>query len=236
MKKQSKRYNLLKNKIKKTKYPLDKAISLIKELGTAKFVESIDAHIALNIDPRHANQQFRASIVLPYGTGKRIRIAVFTEDNNISQILKPEVNLVGSQEIIENIKTQKFNFDILLTTPQFMPKLAQFGKILGPKGLMPSPKSGTVTLNLLDSISEFKKGKFECRADKNGIVHLSFGKVNFTLEELKKNFIVIYNSIEKNRPMGVKGKLINSIFISTTMSPSICLEINSINKIKTLEF
>jgi large subunit ribosomal protein L1 len=227
----SKRFKILKDKIKKKKYSLNEAICLIKEMGTVKFLESVEAHISLNIDPRYVTQQFRTTILLPYGTGKFVKVAVYTEDNNICELLKHEVHLIGSNEIIENIKAEKFNFDILITTPEYMPKLAQFGKILGPKGLMPSPKAGSVSPNLLTNVSEFKRGKMECRCDKSGVVHLCFGKTNFTIEELKENLIFIYNSIEKTRPIGLKGQFFKSLNICTSMSPSISIEISSIIKL-----
>jgi large subunit ribosomal protein L1 len=226
MKKHSKRFINLKTKIKQQNYLLDDAISLLKEISTTKFTESVEAHIALNIDPKFANQQLRTSLVLPHGTGKDLRIAVFTESETVNDILKHGVAIAGSDDLIENILSGKFDFDILITTHQLMPKLAKLGKILGPKGLMPSPKSGTVTSNLIETINEFKKGKLEYRADKTGIVHLSFGKINFSEEQLKENLLAVFNSIEKNRPTGVKGKYFKSFNICTTMSPSLNLELN----------
>jgi large subunit ribosomal protein L1 len=228
MKKFSKRFKKLKNIVTKEIYSIDDAIPLLKELATAKFIESVEAHIALNIDPKYANQQLRTSLVLPNGTGKNLRIAVFTESENISEVLNMGATVAGSDDLIEEITAGKINFDILLTTPQLMPKLTRLAKILGPKGLMPSPKSGTVTLNIKEAINEFKKGKLEYRADKTGIVHLNFGKTNFSEEQLKQNLITVYNSIEKNRPSGVKGRYFKSFSICTTMSPSLFLEINSL--------
>jgi len=227
MKKQSKRINNLKNLLTETGYSVEQAIPLVKKIGTAKFTESVEAHISLNIDPKYANQQLRTSLVLPNGTGKSLRIAVFTEADNVAEVLKLGATVAGSDDLVEDISTGKLNFDLLITTPQLMPKLAKLGRVLGPKGLMPSPKSGTVTQNLAETINEFKKGKLEYRADKTGIVHLSFGKVNFSEEQLKENLIAVYNSIEKNKPTGVKGKYFKSFNICTTMSPSIKIELNT---------
>lgn len=227
MKKQSKRINNLKNLLTESGYSVEQAIPLIKKVGTAKFIESVEAHVSLNIDPKYANQQLRTSLVLPNGTGKSLRIAVFTEADNVADVLKMGATVAGSDDLIEDISTGKLNFDLLITTPQLMPKLAKLGRVLGPKGLMPSPKSGTVTQNLAETIDEFKKGKLEYRADKTGIVHLSFGKVNFSEEQLKENLIAVYNSIEKNKPSGVKGKYFKSFNICTTMSPAIKIELSA---------
>ena len=228
MKKQSKRSIILKSLITQSNYSLEEAVQLIKKIGNAKFIESVEAHVSLNIDPKYANQQLRTSLVLPNGTGKSLRIAVFTEPDYVSEALKLGATIAGADDLIEDINSGKLDFDLLITTPQLMPKLAKLGRVLGPKGLMPSPKSGTVTQNLGDTINEFKKGKLEYRADKTGIVHLSFGKINFSEEQLKENLLAVYNSIEKNKPSGVKGKYFKSFNICTTMSPSITLELNQL--------
>ena len=230
MKKESKRTKILKSLITKNSYPVEEGISMIKTLGTAKFIESVEAHISLNIDPKYANQQLRTSLVLPNGTGNSLRIAVFTEADYVEEILKSGATIAGSDDLIEEISAGKLNFDLLITTPQLMPKLAKLGRVLGPKGLMPSPKSGTVTQNLKEAINEFKKGKLEYRADKTGIVHLNFGKVSFSETELKENLLAVYASLEKNKPSGVKGKYFKSFNICTTMSPGLSLELGSFRK------
>ena len=230
MKKESKRIQKLRSLLKEESYSFDQAVGMIKELGTAKFIESVEAHVSLNIDPKYANQQLRTSLVLPNGTGKTLRIAVFTEADYVAEVLKMGADVAGSDDLIEEINSGKLDFDLLITTPQLMPKLAKLGRVLGPKGLMPSPKSGTVTTNLLDSINEFKKGKLEYRADKTGIVHLSFGKVNFSDEQLRENLLAVYNSIEKNKPTGVKGRYFKSFNVCTTMSPAITIELASFKK------
>lgn len=231
MKKESKRIKNLKSLLVEKVYSLDNAISLLKQLGTAKFIESVEAHVSLNIDPKYANQQLRTSLVLPNGTGKSLRIAVITEADYVPEVLKMGATIAGSDDLIEEISSGKLDFDLLITTPQNMPKLAKLGRVLGPKGLMPSPKSGTVTQNLEAAINEFKKGKVEYRADKTGIVHLSFGKINFSENQLKENLVSVYNSIEKNKPTGVKGRYFKSFTICSTMSPGITLELNSFKKL-----
>ena len=228
MKKQSKRVEQLKTLIKEDTYAVNEAVNLLKQLGTAKFIESVEAHISLNIDPKYANQQLRTSLVLPNGTGNSIRIAVLTEADYVEEVMKMGADVVGADDLLEEIGNGNLNFDLLITTPQLMPKLAKMGRALGPKGLMPSPKSGTVTTNLAEAINEFKKGKLEYRADKTGIVHLSFGKVSFSEEELTENLLALYSSIEKNKPSGVKGRYFKSLNISTTMSPNVNLELASV--------
>jgi large subunit ribosomal protein L1 len=230
MKKDSKRIKNLKSLIIEETYSFEQAVGLLKKLGTAKFTESVEAHVSLNIDPKYANQQLRTSLVLPNGTGKSLRIAVFTEADYVAEVLKMGATVAGADDLIEDISAGKLDFDLLITTPQLMPKLAKLGRVLGPKGLMPSPKSGTVTQNLNDAINEFKKGKLEYRADKTGIVHLSFEKVDFSEEQLKENLLAVYNSIEKNKPTGVKGRYFKSFNICTTMSPSVTVELNSFKK------
>jgi large subunit ribosomal protein L1 len=228
MKKESKRLKILRSLITQPFYSVDEGVQLIKKVGNAKFVESVEAHISLNIDPKYANQQLRTSLVLPNGTGKSLRIAVFTDADYVNEALKLGATIAGYDDLIEDISAGKLDFDLLITTPQLMPKLAKLGRVLGPKGLMPSPKSGTVTQNLGEAINEFKKGKLEYRADKTGIVHLSFGKINFSEEQLKENLLAVYNSIEKNKPSGVKGKYFKSFTICTTMSPAVKLELNNL--------
>lgn len=231
MKKYSKRFKNLETLLTQDLYSFEEALSLVQTLGNAKFVESVEAHISLNIDPKYANQQLRASLVLPNGTGKELRIAVFTELDYVPEVLKMGAAIAGSDDLLEEISSGKLDFDLLITTPQLMPKLAKLGRVLGPKGLMPSPKSGTVTSNLEQAISEFKKGKLEYRADKTGIVHLSFGKANFSVDKLKENLMAVYNSIEKNKPTGVKGKYFESFHVCTTMSPGLTLDLNSFKKV-----
>ena len=228
MKKESKRIQTLRGLITQPFYSLDDGLNILKKLGTAKFLESVEAHISLNIDPKYGNQQLRTSLVLPNGTGKSLRIAVFSEPDAVNDLLKMGATIAGYDDLIEDITAGKLNFDILITTPQLMPKLAKLGRVLGPKGLMPSPKSGTVTQNLGEAINEFKKGKLEYRADKTGIVHLSFGKSDFSIEDLKENLLTVYTSIEKNKPSGVKGKYFKSFTLCTTMSPAVKLDLTSL--------
>nr|ATN40685.1 ribosomal protein L1 [Gomphoneis minuta var. cassieae] len=205
---------------------LEESIVALKETANAKFVESVELHATLNIDPKYANQQLRTTVTLPHGVGKQIRIAVLTNEENFEEVKAINVDIVGNDDLIEQINQGNLNFDLLVATPNMMPKLAKLGRVLGPKGLMPSPKSGTVTTNLSETLNEFKKGKFEYKADKTGIVHVNFGKVNFTNTQLAENLTALYRSIEQNRPSGVKGKYFKNLSICTTMGPSLKLDLS----------
>jgi len=206
---------------------LEEAVKILQKTATTKFNESVELHANLNIDPKYADQQLRATVTLPHGIGKQLIIAVLTNEENFNEATAAGANIVGNEELINNIIKGNIEFDLLITTPNMMPKLAKLGRVLGPKGLMPSPKSGTVSSTLTTTITEFKKGKFEYKADKTGILHVSFGKSNFAETQLVENLQVLYNSIEKNRPSGVKGKYFKSLFICTTMGPSIKLDLTS---------
>ena len=221
---QTKNVEITKNKVYTN---LEEAIQVLKETATAKFIESVELHANLNIDPKYADQQLRTTVTLPHGIGKQLTIAVLTNEENFDEARIAGADLIGNEELIENIVKGNIEFDLLVTTPNMMPKLAKLGRVLGPKGLMPSPKSGTVSSTLNETITEFKKGKFEYKADKTGVVHVNFGKSNFAENHLIENLQALYNSIEKNRPSGVKGKYFKSLFICTTMGPSIKLDLSS---------
>lgn len=228
MKKLSKRLKNAKQLITEKEYSIKEAIELLKKTATAKFDESTEVHISLNIDPKYADQQLRTTLVLPKGTGKNIRLAVLLSEDKIRPEYKEQADIVGSNDLIEKITKGELNFDILIATPDMMPKLAKLGRVLGPKGLMPSPKAGTVTDNIEVTIQEFKKGKVEYKADRTGIVHLSFGKISFTNEDLLDNLLAVYRSIEQNKPSGVKGRYFNSFYICNSMGPSIQINLSDL--------
>ena len=209
---------------------IEEALNILKETATAKFVETVELHANLNIDPKYADQQLRTTVTLPHGIGKSVNIAVLTNESNISEANKAGADIVGNDDLIEQISQGNINFDLLIATPDMMPKLAKLGRILGPKGLMPSPKAGTVSTTLTATLKDFKKGKFEYKADKAGVVHLSFGKSNFTQTQLLENLKVLYKSIKKNRPSGVKGKYFKNLFICTSMGPSIQVDISAFDE------
>lgn len=205
---------------------LEEAIKILKETANTKFVETVELHANLNIDPKYSDQQLRTTLTLPHGIGKQVKIAVLTNEENIQEARNSGAEIVGNEDLIQTISRGDFDFDLLIATPNLMPKLAKLGRILGPKGLMPSPKSGTVTTTLSETIRDFKKGKFEYKADKTGIVHVSFGKSNFSEKALIENITALYKSIEQNRPSGVRGKYFKSLFICTSMGSSIQLELD----------
>lgn len=205
------------------------AIKILKETATAKFNETVELHANLNIDPKYADQQLRTTVTLPHGVGKSIKIAVLTNDSNIAEAETAGADIVGNNDLIEQISQGNIDFDLLIATPDMMPKLAKLGRVLGPKGLMPSPKSGTVSTTLTETLSDFKKGKFEYKADKTGVVHVSFGKSEFTDIQLIENLTALYQSIEQNRPPGVKGKYFKNMFICTSMGPSVQLSLDIFN-------
>jgi large subunit ribosomal protein L1 len=230
MRKLSRRQNENLEKVKNTIHTsLEEAITLLQNTATTKFIESVELHANLNIDPKYADQQLRTTVTLPHGIGKSVRIAVLTNETNFNEAKNSQADIVGSQELIDSISQGIINFDLLIATPDMMPKLAKLGRVLGPKGLMPSPKSGTVSTNLTETLTDFKKGKFEYKADKTGVVHVNFGKVNFSKNQLIENLMSLYKSIEQNRPSGVKGKYFKSLFICTSMGPSIQLDLNAFN-------
>nr|YP_010206707.1 ribosomal protein L1 [Alaria marginata]QWK44171.1 ribosomal protein L1 [Alaria marginata]UAX20881.1 ribosomal protein L1 [Alaria marginata]UAX21022.1 ribosomal protein L1 [Alaria marginata]UAX21445.1 ribosomal protein L1 [Alaria marginata]UAX21868.1 ribosomal protein L1 [Alaria marginata] len=228
MRKLNKRTKENRQKIEKRLYNQDDAIRILKETANAKFTESVEAHISLSIDPKYSDQQLRSTLILPKGTGKTKRIAVLMPLESITPEYKELADIIGSDDLIEVITKGDINFDILIATPDMMPKLAKLGRILGPKGLMPSPKAGTVTTDVKLTLEEFKKGKLEYRADKTGIVHLLIGKSDFADSDLLENLIAVYTSIENNKPPGVKGRYFKTFHICSTMGPSIEIDISAL--------
>jgi large subunit ribosomal protein L1 len=228
MAKISKRTKIIRNKIEITKeYSAKEALSLLKATATAQFVETAEAHISLKLDTKYADQQLRTTVVLPKGSGKDVKIAVIADGDKVKEALAAGAHIAGSTELVQDIMKGIMDFDRLIATPDMMPSIAKLGKILGPRGLMPSPKSGTVTNDVSQAIEEFKKGKLEYRADKAGVVHVAFGKADFSEEDLLTNLEAIQESIDKNRPTGVKGRYWRTFYICSTMGPSIELDVAS---------
>ncbi|PSB04519.1 50S ribosomal protein L1 [Merismopedia glauca] len=235
MAKQSRRFREVLKKVEKRAYEPMEALELLKETATAKFPESAEAHIRLGIDPKYTDQQLRTTVALPKGTGQTVRVAVIAKGEKVAEASNSGADLVGSEELIAEIQGGRMDFDILIATPDVMPQVAKLGRILGPRGLMPSPKGGTVTFDVQQAIAEFKAGKLEFRADRTGIVHVMFGKVSFSAEDLLTNLKALQETIDRNRPTGAKGRYWRTIYISSTMGPAIQVDINALRDFKLTE-
>ena len=228
MKKLSKRMTTLSKKIEDRTYSPLEALEIIKENAVAKFDETIEAHIRLGIDPKYTDQQLRTTVALPNGTGQTVKIAVITSGENVSKAKAAGADIFGEEDLVESINKGNMDFDLLIATPDMMPKVAKLGRVLGPRGLMPNPKAGTVTNDIANAIKEFKAGKLEFRADKAGIVHVRFGKASFSSNALFENLKTLQESIDKNKPSGAKGKYWRTLYVTSTMGPSVQVDIGSL--------
>lgn len=226
MPKHGKKYTQVKGLVDANKkYTLDEALELLPKTSTTKFTSSVEVAIKTNANPRYNDQNLRGTIVLPHGSGKKVRIGVFVSDDKIEETKKLGADVVGSEDLIKKIEKGDIDFDVLLTEPTLVRDLAKVAKILGPKGMMPSPKAGTVTTNMKETIEEIKKGRVEFKLDKTGNVHSVVGKVDFDLTKIKENIEAFIKAVNDNKPAGVKGKLIKKIVVATTMGPGIQLEV-----------
>jgi large subunit ribosomal protein L1 len=235
VKKVSRRLQELRKKVEERPYQPLEALNLLKETATAKFPESAEAHIRLGIDPKYADQQLRTTVVLPKGTGQTVRVAVIARGEKVTEASNAGADVVGSEELIDEIQKGRMDFDKLIATPDVMPQVAKLGKLLGPRGLMPSPKGGTVTFDLAAAIAEFKAGKLEFRADRTGIVHILFGKATFSAQDLLVNLKALQETIDRNRPSGAKGRYWRTVYVSSTMGPSIEVDISALRDLKMTE-
>lgn len=235
VKRKSRRLQELEKKVEDRPYEPLAALNLLKETATAKFPESAEAHIRLGIDPKYTDQQLRTTVALPKGTGQTVRVAVIARGEKVTEASSSGADIVGSEDLITEIQNGMMDFDLLIATPDMMPQVAKLGRLLGPRGLMPSPKGGTVTFDLGQAIQEFKAGKLEFRADRTGIVHVMFGKAAFSAEDLLVNLKALQETIDRNRPSGAKGRYWRSIYVSATMGPSIEVEINTLRDLKVGE-
>ena len=222
----SKRYQESMKLIEKNKkYPVSEALEIIEKMPKAKFDETVELHVKLGVDSKHAEQQVRGTVVLPNGTGKTLKVLVFAKGPKADEATKAGADYVGAEELIPKIQNENwFDYDVVVATPDMMGVVGRLGKVLGPKGLMPNPKSGTVTMDVTKAIEDIKSGKVEYRLDKTNIIHLGFGKVSFGAQKLQENYQTIIDAIIKAKPAAAKGQYIKSISITTTMGPGIWIE------------
>lgn len=224
-KKTTKRFSKLLEKVDTTKnYSLAEAIDTVKLLKSAKFDETVEIALKLNVDPRHADQMVRGSVVLPAGTGKTVRVAVIAKDAKADEAKAAGADIVSSDELVEDIQKGIMNFDVLIATPNLMGLVGKVGRILGPKGLMPNPKTGTVTMDVAQAVNNAKSGQVNFRVDKHGNIHAGLGKVSFSKEQLNDNISTLVKAVNKQKPAAAKGRYIKSAALSLTMSPSVLLE------------
>lgn len=230
MRKHSRRFKQILSQVEKNKYysPLD-ALTLLQTCSNTNFIETLEAHISLGLDPKYVDQQLRSTIILPCGTGKNVKVAVVARGEKVAEAIDAGADVAGSEDLINDIMGGRLDFDKLIATPDVMPLIAKLGRLLGPRGLMPSPKAGTVTVDVKNAIEEFKAGKLEYRVDRTGIVHVPLGKLNFNVNDLYKNLIALQESIDRNRPSGSKGKYWKSVYLSSTMGPSILIDMSNNN-------
>ncbi len=223
MKKLAKRYAESSKLVEKNKeYEIKEALEIIEKMPKAKFDETVELHVKLGVDSKHADQQVRGTVVLPNGTGKTQKVLVFAKGPKAEEAEKAGADFVGAEELIPKIQNENwFDYDVVVATPDMMGVVGRLGKVLGPKGLMPNPKSGTVTMDVTKAINEIKSGKVEYRLDKTNIIHLGFGKVSFGTDKLAENYETIMNAIIKAKPVSAKGQYIRSISVTTTMGPGI---------------
>ncbi len=225
MAKLTKRMRVIREKVDGTKeYGITEAVALLKELATAKFVESVDVAVNLGIDARKSDQNVRGATVLPNGTGRTVRVAVFTQGANAEAAKAAGADLVGMEDLAEQIKKGEMNFDVVIASPDAMRVVGQLGQILGPRGLMPNPKVGTVTPNVVEAVNNAKAGQVRYRNDKNGIIHTTIGKVDFTTEQLKQNLEALLSALKKAKPSTSKGQFIKKVSVSTTMGAGVAVD------------
>ena len=223
--KRGKRYKEVAKQIERgTQYEVDDAIALVKKIASAKFDETVELHVRTGCDGRHADQQVRGAVVLPNGTGKTVRVLVFAKNAKADEASAAGADFVGAEELIPKIQNEGWlDFDVVVATPDMMGVVGRLGRVLGPKGLMPNPKAGTVTMDVTKAIKDIKAGKIEYRLDKTNLIHVPIGKVSFTEAQLKENFDAIIGALSKARPAALKGTYMKSITLSTTMGPGIRL-------------
>jgi len=229
----SKRFKSLLEKVDLEKrYSIDEAVSTVKSLASAKFDETVDLALRLNVDPRHADQMIRGAVVLPSGTGKTVRVAVFAKGTKMDEAKAAGADIVGNDDLVESIQAGNIDFDVLIATPDTMGLVGKIGRILGPKGLMPNPKVGTVTMDVTKAVTDSKGGKVAYRVDKKGIIHAGIGKASFSEAELRANVDTIMIAVNRQKPASAKGRYVTSATLSLTMSPAVKIETSEVMDLK----
>jgi len=230
MAKPGKKYRAAASQIEDRLYELKEALGLIKNMAYAKFDETVEVHMRLGVDPRHADQMVRGTIVLPHGTGRTMRVAVIAAGEKIKEAEAAGAEIVGGDDLVEKIAGGFLEFDALVATPDMMKGVGRLGKVLGPRGLMPNPKTGTVTFNVAQAIKEIKAGKVEYRVDKTGIIHAPVGKLSFGTEKLAENAKALIDAVQKAKPSAAKGKYVQAIHMASTMGPSVTVSHSMLEK------
>jgi large subunit ribosomal protein L1 len=226
----TKRRKAAREKVDSTKsYVIDEALALVKELATAKFPESIDVSVNLGVDPRKSDQVVRGSTVLPNGTGKTVRVAVFAQGENVEKAKAAGADVVGFEDLAETVKAGQLNFDVVIATPDAMRVVGQLGQILGPRGLMPNPKVGTVTADVEGAVKNAKAGQVRYRTDKAGIIHCPIGRVDFEVPALKENLAALLSDLKKGKPAASKGQYVKKLTVSSTMGPGLAIDRSSVD-------
>ncbi len=224
MAKHGKKYAAAFEKVEKRSYQLDEAFSLLKQISFAKFNETVELCLLLGVDPKHADQMVRGTTVLPHGTGQSKRVLVIASGDKQREAQEAGADLIGGDDMVEKIQGGWIDFDAVIATPDMMRSVGKLGKVLGPRGLMPNPKTGTVTFDVVKAVQEIKAGKVEFRVDKTAIIHVPVGKISFSADQLRDNASSIINAVRKAKPPAAKGKYVRSIYVSSTMSPSIQID------------
>jgi large subunit ribosomal protein L1 len=224
MAKHGKKYRAAAEKVEQRPYQLDEAFGLLKQIAFAKFNETVELSMLLGVDPKHADQMVRGTTLLPHGTGQTKRVLVIAQGEKLKEAQDAGADFVGGEEMVEKIQGGWVDYDAVIATPDMMRSVGKLGKVLGPRGLMPNPKTGTVTFDVAKAIQEIKAGKVEFRVDKTSIVHVPVGKISFSADQLKDNASAIINAVRKAKPSAAKGKYVRSIYISSTMSPSVLID------------
>ena len=230
MAKPGKKYQAAASKIEKRQYELVEALNVIKDSSFAKFDETVEVHMRLGVDPRHADQMVRGTLVLPHGTGKQMRVAVIATGEKIKEAEAAGADVVGGDDLVERISGGFLDFDALVATPDMMKGVGRLGKVLGPRGLMPNPKTGTVTFDITKAIREIKAGKVEYRVDKTGIIHAGVGKISFGVEKLTENAKALIDAVQKAKPSAAKGRYVKAIHLASTMGPSVAVSSTVLEK------